>query len=459
MADKLFSEFDPASAKAFKQKIQYDLKGADYNTSLIWNSPEGIDVKPFYHQEDLVQKLEIPGQAEKWNIAQEIFVLDPKVSNETAKNALTQGAEALVFKAEKPFDIPKLLNGLSGTPIYFELDFLNEDFECNLLKESEKKGSRPFLNCDIIGNLSRSGNWFQSMKNDLEVLGAILDNNKSQNILSIDTGLYQNAGATMVQQLAYAVSHATEYLDRFGDKLKNSTLTFMVSVEGNYFFEIAKIRALRVLYGILAQAFDLPETCHIIATPSKRNKVVYDYNTNMLRTTTECMSAVLGGADTVLNLPYDATYHKTNEFGERIARNQLLILKSESYFEKIANPTEGAYYIESLTQQLAEKALKLFKELEIAGGFLKHLKAGIIQQKIKESAGKEQDLFDEGWKIIVGANKYPNPDHRMKAELELYPFVKMKPRKTLIEPIIPKRLAEKLEKERLGNEEKLKVEG
>jgi Methylmalonyl-CoA mutase, N-terminal domain/subunit len=192
--------------------------------------------------------------------------------------------------------------------------------------------------------------------------------------------------------------------------------------------------------------------CHILVSPTKRNKTLYDYNVNMLRTTTECMSAILGGADAIANLPYDALYHKDNEFGDRIARNQLLILKHESYFDKVNNPADGSYYIENLTHQLAEKALTLFKDIEANGGFLKQLNEGIIKRKIQESADKEQQLFDAGKEVLLGTNKYPNKNDRMKDELELYPFVKMKPRKTLIMPIIEKRLAEKMEQEKLKEE-------
>ncbi len=179
---------------------------------------------------------------------------------------------------------------------------------------------------------------------------------------------------------------------------------------------------------------------------------MYDYNTNMIRTTTESMSAILGGADTVANLAYDAIYHKDNEFGERIARNQLLLLKHESYFDKVSNTSDGAYYIENLTLQLAEKALQLFKSIEKGGGFLKQLKEHTIQNKIKESAEKEQARFDTQKDILVGTNAYQNKKDSMKDTVELYPFVKTNIRKTLIEPIIEKRLAEAIEQKRLGDE-------
>ena len=454
MSNKLFSDFEPTSAKAFKQQIQYDLRGADYNETVIWRSPEGIDVKPFYHRDDIREIATIPGQPESWQIAEEIFILDPQVSAQTANEVLSRGVDALFFKADKPFNIQELLNGIKNPaiPLYLDFDFLNVDFYETLKNILQNERRTVFLNLDIIGNLARTGNWFTGMDQDFEDVKKIIGQNPSNNFFSIDAILYQNAGATIVQQLAYALSHANEYLNYFGEKLQNSPLTFQVAVGGNYFFEIAKIRALRLIYSSIAAAYNLPQHCHITVTPSRRNKVIYDYNTNMLRTTTETMSAILGGADVILNQPYDALYHKTNEFGQRIARNQLLILKEESYFDKVADPAEGTYYIESLTQQLAEKSLKLFKDLEAGGGFLKHLKAGVIQQKIKDSAGKEQDLFDEGKMKLLGTNKHPNPDDRMQHELELYPFVKTKPRKTLLEPIIPKRLAEEMEKERLENE-------
>jgi methylmalonyl-CoA mutase len=172
----------------------------------------------------------------------------------------------------------------------------------------------------------------------------------------------------------------------------------------------------------------------------------------MLRTTTESMSAIFGGANTICNLAYDSIYHKTNEFGERIARNQLLILKHESYFDKVDNPSNGSYYIENLTEQLAEKALQLFKDIESNGGFLKYLKEGNIQRKIKESATKEQEQFNTKDVILLGTNKHTNLKDKMKQELELYPFVKTNPRKTLIEPIIEHRLAEQIEQQRLKHE-------
>lgn len=247
------------------------------------------------------------------------------------------------------------------------------------------------------------------------------------------------------------MAHANEYLNRLNtDSL--GKFTFKIAVGSHYFFEIAKIRALRLLWRTLAKEYGAPAECHITAHPSERNKTLYGYNVNLLRSTTECMSAILGGADTVCNLPYDAIYHKDNEFAERIARNQLLILKEESYFDDVKNPATGSYYIESLTCQLAERALVLFKDIEANGGLLKQLKNNTIQRKIRESAKKEQRRFDSGEEILVGTNAYQTKVDTMKDNLEIYPFAKSEQRKTQIEPIIEKRLAEEVEKKRLKEE-------
>jgi methylmalonyl-CoA mutase len=302
---------------------------------------------------------------------------------------------------------------------------------------------------DPIGQLTKDGNWFENIENDFKKLNAIAVTTTT-NILSISAGIYQNAGANMVQQLAYTMAHVNEYFNRI-PAIKHP-ITIEVAVGTNYFFEIAKLRALRILFNTLKKEYQHNFDCNIIATPTKRTKTIYDYNVNMLRTTTECMSAILGGANVVANLPYDGLYHKDNEFGDRISRNQLLVLKHESYFDKVNNPADGAYYIENLTEQLAEKALLLFKDIEANGGLITQLIEGNIQRKISESAQKEQDLFDSGKETLLGTNKYPTKNDRMKDDLELYPFVKQNPRKTLITPIIEKRLAEKLEQERLATE-------
>ena len=436
------------------KKIQFDLKGADYNEALIWHTNEDITVKPFYHADDLSKYPESTHEETKgWKICQSIFVTDAKKANLKAINAIERGAESIKFIIpDETLSISDLIQNINPklTPIYLELQFISESFLEKNAKSINSEGIQ--IETDIIGNLVKTGNWFKNIKDDFQKLESVI---KETNSITINASTYQNAGASMLQQLAYALALANEYLNHLNtsnQKTQTLEVIFNVSIGTNYFFEIAKLRSLRQLWNILSSEYDINSSCHITAAPTKRNKTLYDYNTNLLRTTTECMSAILGGADTICNLSYDAIYHKDNEFGERIARNQLLILKHESYFDIVNNASDGSYYIESLTNQLAEKALNLFKDIEANGGFLHQLKAGTIQRKIKESALKEQQLFDSGAEVLLGTNKHPNINDKMKDELELYPFVKSKTRKTLIEPIIEKRLAETLEQERLKKE-------
>ncbi|MEL1254177.1 methylmalonyl-CoA mutase subunit beta [Flavobacterium sp. DGU38] len=454
MATTLFDDFSPVSSKQWKQKIQFELDGADYNKTVIWNSPEDIQVKPFYHYDEDYKTAPVKTQASNFKICQNIFVYDIEKSIQRALNTLERGADSLRFTIQnESIDIQKLLENLplENRIVYFNLNFISIDFVKKMDTISIQKKAVFYCNLDPIGHLAREGNWFAtSDKNNFETIEKISKVTTNLSLLSVDAGLYQNAGANITQQIAYSLAHANEYLNRFPDLTK--PIVFQISAGTNYFFEIAKLRALRMLFNLIAAEYNPDFTCHLLVTPTKRNKTIYDYNVNMLRTTTECMSSILGGADAVANLPYDFLYHKDNEFGDRIARNQLLILKHESYFDKVDNPADGSYYIESLTIQLAEKSLALFKDIEANGGFLKLLNDGTIKKKIQESANKEQQLFDTQKEVLLGTNKYPNPEDKMKHDLELFPFVKIKPRKTLITPIIEKRLAEKLEQQRLESE-------
>jgi methylmalonyl-CoA mutase len=451
MPTTLFDDFSPVSSKQWKQKIQFELDGADYNQTVIWNSPEDIQVKPFYHRDEFAKTASVDTKAADFKICQNIFVYDIEKSIQRAINTIERGAESLRFTIEnEKTDVKKLLENLplENRTFYFNLKFISIDFVKLLDSISIQKKATFYCNLDPIGHFAREGNWFSTTdKNNFETIEKISKTTANLSLLSIDLGLYQNAGANITQQIAYSLAHANEYLNRLPDISK--PIVFQVSVGTNYFFEIAKLRALRMLFNLIAKEYNSDFKCHLLVTPTKRNKTIYDYNVNMLRTTTECMSAILGGADAVANLPYDSLYHKDNEFGDRIARNQLLILKHESYFDKVNNPADGSYYIESLTMQLAEKSLALFKDIEANGGFLKLLNDGTIKKKIQESANKEQELFDAKKEVLLGTNKYPNKEDKMKHDLELFPFVKIKPRKTLITPIIEKRLAEKLEQERL----------
>jgi len=460
MKELLFQNFEEVSAKQWKQKIQADLKGADYNEKLVTKTLHSIDIKPFYSSEDVEETLKVSNPA-YWNICEKIYVSSAESANKKALEKLQKGTEAIWFiLPSKEIDCQPLLKDFpANVSIYFEPEFLDAGFIQQLDTILSEKDFKVFLQTDIIGNLARSGNWFENLQADHSEFDQILtEASNFKSLVSIDLGLYQNAGANIPQQLAYSIAQATEYFNHIEnlnfseDKKADFKFQFKVSIGSDYFFEISKIRALRWVFATVAKEFGFNETCYILAEPTKRTKTLYDYNVNLLRTTTESMSCILGGADTICNMPYDAIYHKNNEFGDRIARNQLLIMKNESYMDKVGNIAEGTYYIETLTRQLAEKALDIFKDIEKGGGFLKELKVGVIQKKIKESAAEEQEKFNKADLVLIGTNKFENPEDRMQEDIELYPFLKKNPRKTLIEPILEKRLSEESEQKRLEEE-------
>ena len=458
MKQLLFQEFENVSAKQWKQKIQADLKGADYNEKLVTKTLHGIDIKPFYSSADISESLSIPNPAH-WNICEKIYITSEASAVNKAQDKLQKGTESLWFiLASEEIDFVEILKSLpKEVSVYLQCEFLNSDFILKLDKEISKSNRKVYLRNDIIGNLARSGNWFENLKSDHSELEKIIQKSSGfASVLSIDLGLYQNAGANIPQQLAYSLAQVSEYLHHFenldSEKKASLKIQFYVSVGSDYFFEISKIRALRWLFATIAPEFGFHKDCHIVAEPTKRTKTLYDFNVNLLRTTTESMSAILGGADSICNMPYDAIYHKNNEFGDRIARNQLLVMRHESYFGKVGNVAEGTYYIETITRQIAEKALQIFKDIEKGGGLLKELREGIIQKKIKESAKEEQHRFDSGELILIGTNKYENPEDRMKDDLELFPFLKQNPRKTLLQPILERRLSEAMEQKRLKKE-------
>ncbi|MFZ0490174.1 MAG: methylmalonyl-CoA mutase subunit beta [Salegentibacter sp.] len=457
MEENLFREFPEVSAEQWKQQIQRDLKGADYNEKLIYYSPDGIKVQPFYHSEELKENV-LPPPPEKWFICEKIQVATAKEGNAKAKYVLEKGAESLWFLLSEEVDPAVLFDGIDLTelPIFIQLRFLSEKYYILLQHYLKNRESRVYLQTDIIGNLARTGNWYFDHQQDFYVLESMIERSSGfRAVVSIDASLYQNAGANIPHQLAFSLAHLNEYLNYMEGKtakLGDFQPQFILASGGNYFFEIAKVRALRWLYANLAREYGLPETCHILAEPTRRDKTLYDYNVNLLRTTTESMSAILGGADAVCNMPYDTIFHKPNNFGERIARNQLLILKNEAYFDKVSNPADGSYYIENLTRQFAEAALEIFKEIEAGGGFLKQLEKGIIQQQIGESAAREQQLFDDGTLTLLGTNKFPNPEDQMEHQLEKEPFAQVLHNNRVIDPIREKRLSEKAEKERIQKE-------
>jgi methylmalonyl-CoA mutase len=461
MSKKLFKDFNAVSEAQWKQKIQFDLKGADYNDTLVSETADGIHVKPFYHSENSnAHNIPFSGTATgDWYVSQKIHAYNAAAANKKAQNVLSRGAQGVILVIPNADVDPEiLLADLPEVGIQVHLQFLDHDYIANL----HRLRSKAYVHIDVIHQLASDGNWFKTKESDLNFYKKFISKYTGYfSNITVNTSVYQLAGATVGQEMAYYTAHLNEYLNVIDDagliqqfdaqQPNHKRINIDVATGSDYFFEIAKYRAYRVLTKSLGQQYGIDLACYISASPSTRNKSLLDYNVNLLRTTTESMSAILGGADTVYNLPYDEFFNKPNEFGERIARNQLLILKEEAYFDKVGNPSEGSYYIETITQQLVEKALEIFKQIETAGGMITSLFEGTIQRKIKESDDRERNAFKHNDKILVGVNKYPNDSAPLKNEYELFPFLKKKPRKTLVTPLIAKRLSEDLEQQKMAH--------
>ena len=447
MSQPLFDAFESFGTKQWKQLIQYDLKGLSYE-DLLYTCPEEITLKPFYNQEDLPEKASEIMVANSWQIGHDIYVQHESVANRVAVKMLNEGVNIIRFTlARAQTNWSMLLKDIhSDTHLIIETPKLDITETWDTLQKMEFK--QVVFNNDCITQLIQEGNWYQNTAKDFKTW---LNNFKCLNYFTVDFRPYQNAGGHIIQQLAYGLCHALEYANRL-ESDKSYEVYFKVAVGSHYFLEIAKIRALRILWSELAKKFQLNPDCKIIAEPSKRNKTIFDYNNNLLRSTTECMSAAIGGADVIFNTPYDAHFKKSNEFSSRLSKNQLLILKHEGYLDKVSNPADGSYYIESLTKQIAEKALRLIKDIEANDGLLKMFFEGTIQRKIKEQANKELQKFKDKNITLTGVNIYEDETQSMKSNMELYPFIKTKPRKTLIEPLMQKRLAEEWEQNRLKHE-------
>jgi len=420
------SEFPTMTPQEWKLKVQAELAGLDYNEVLVWDTFEGIQVKPVYTKED----------ADLKNISPEITTKDWKVIGNYLDDPNQDFSYLYGFNLKEEF-----IGKVSSIPEYLDLffDFENpfEFIQKNIFSDIK---NLKYLGLDVLGNFAKTGNWYKSQEEDFELVTQILNENHFEKSMLVDASLYQNAGANHVQQIAIALAHGVEYLEKFGVESARK-IYFKTAVGSNYFFEIAKLRSLRKLWNLILKEYNSEAETFIYAISSLRNKSVLDIQNNIIRSGLEASSAIQGKADVVSILPYDSLKNST-AFSEELASKQQLLLQRESYFDKFHDPVAGSFFIENLTELFSKSALELFKKIESEGGFLKGLFEGSIQKMIAKSAEKEQTAFDEGKLVLIGVNKFRN-----KAE-NIEPLPEGAPRnvRTLIQPIFPKRLASKIEK-------------
>ena len=440
--EKLFTEFTAPTAQEWLDKIQVDLKGADFNKKLVWRTNEGFNMQPFYRREDVL-KLKtpdaLPGEFpfvrgnkkdnNEWYVRQDIKVTDAKEANAKALDVLKKGVDSLGFKfggdSVSAEFVETLLEGIECECV--ELNFStcqrkSLELAKILVAYFEKKG---YDKEKIVGSIDwdpmhrivmRGKDVTAVLAVAPEIVETLKDFPKFR-CIAVNAGALNNAGAYIVQELGYALAWGNEYLNQLVEAGVEPTLAarkikFNLGISENYFMEIAKFRAARMLWAEIVKQYEPKCDCAckmcVNATTTSYNMTVFDSYVNLLRTQTETMSAALAGVHSIVVNPFDAAYETPTDFSERIARNQQLLLKEESHFDKVVDPSAGSYFIEELTTSLADVAWKLFLKIEEEGGFLAAIKAGTVQDDINATNEKRHKDAAQRKEFILGTNQFPN---------------------------------------------------
>lgn len=440
--EKLFTEFVAPSKQEWLDKIQVDLKGADFDKRLVWRTNEGFNVQPFYRREDVL-KLKTPdalpgefpyvrGNKKKdneWYVRQDIKSDDAKAANEKALDLLNKGIDSLCFKisgddVNKDF-VETLLKDIVCDAV--ELNFntckrhtlelakiLTEYFEQKGYDKAKIVGS---LDWDPMEKIVMKGHDVTPILDLAPEIVKALAEYPNFRCITVNAVSLNNAGSYIVQELGYALAWGNDYLNRLVEAgvdvdLAASKIKFNMGITENFFMEIAKFRAARMLWAEIVKQYapKNDESCKMCvnAVTSKYNMTLFDSYVNLLRSQTETMSAALAGVHSIVVTPFDAVYETPNDFSERIARNQQLLLKEESHFDKVVDPGAGSYFIEELTTSLANEGWKIFLNVEDNGGFLEAAKKGIVQDDINATNVKRHEAAAKRKEFILGTNQFPN---------------------------------------------------
>ncbi len=431
--------FEPVSTEDWVAKINVDLKGADFNKKLVWRTNEGFNVQPFYRREDLegLPTLgSVPGQFpyvrgtrdnNDWLIRQAVVGDTPEAVNAEAHHILDRGVESLgicICGSASPEDLREMLKGIDLAKVEVNVSCCPGKAEevakvlVALVKEAGAESTfRGSVEFNPFKRLLRHG--LQFPKDIVETSKAIYEivkDIKGIRCFMVDSAMLNNAGAYITQELGYALAWGAEWmtlLTAAGMPAKEvaDRIKFNMGISSNYFMELAKFRAGRMLWAEILKAYGVPEEdCKMFvhAVTSRFNMTIYDAHVNLLRSMTETMSAALAGVDSIETLPFDLAYTRPDEFSERIARNQQLLLREESHLDKVVDPAGGSYYIENLTTSIATRAWEIFNEVEDKGGFLEMLGKGEIQGLVNESGVKRHLDVARRKEILLGTNQYPN---------------------------------------------------
>jgi len=450
----IFNDFNPVVSEQWKEKIIIDLKGADFQKKLVWKTPEGFTVEPYYMRKDienLSYKEILPGEfpyvrgknikGNNWIICQNIYVEDITEANKKALEILSKGVQSIIFVLKNDTlktknDVFVLLNKINiekipvsfilAKPSSFLLESLIAFIETNKYKSEKIKG---FISFDPLTYLNKTGGFAESEQADFEQLSIILKKYHSllpnYKFIHTNAAFYTHAGASSVQDIAFALSMGVEYISRLTNlnvdiDIISTHMQFRFGISNSYFMQIAKLRAARYLWAKIiesyASASQNATKMYLHSETAFYRKTNYDSYVNMLRTTTEAMSAILAGTDSLTVHAFDINYKKPSDFSERIARNQQLVIKEEASFDKVVDPASGSYYIETLTESLIEEAWNLFLRIEEKGGYVNAFKEGFIQEETKRVVETREINIAKGRESILGTNQFPNATEKIKEE-------------------------------------------
>ncbi len=414
--EKLFTAFRPANEQEWMDRLEKDLKGTTFDQLSITDR-NGITIQPFYAKERLTGSYEPVYKQNGWDICSRITVQDAGTANKEALHELTNGASGLLFIIPEDTNPEILLEGIQLQYICtcFRISATATAF-INKLRDYLAKNnlSRSDLKCDIIydciGGFLKKGYWNTGKQDELETWRQMAAHQEIS--LGTDSECFQNAGTNAVYEIACALAHLNEYLQLYPAKdiTGIKRIYAALATDTRFFEQVAKLRAFRNLLNLLCSAYSINPELHLHVSTSNIYRTTYDSYNNLLRDTLSGMSAVLGGCNSLYIYPFNDRSQHGDPLGKRLSRNQQLIFKEESYLDKVADVAAGSYYIETLTDEIGQKAWALFKSIEKDGGLIRIYENGTLQQQINEQAQSLINEYKEGKKVLTGVNKFPNPN-------------------------------------------------
>ncbi len=413
----LFEDFKPTSKQEWMDRVNIDLKGADFDRTLVWKNLNKINFQPFYNAEDNQVLLNNTGENSQTLINyRNITVTTAETANSLALKAIEEGMTGLLFDINSTVAVDQLLKGidLNSVAVSFNITKDTETFVSNYVAFAKDAKLKGYVNTNLITSFVTTGNLDATQFDVIANLIKATAKQPNLKVVTISGAEYLDSGSNQVQEVAYTLNSLVFIVEKLVEKGAEvqsifDNLNFSFAIGSEYFIEIGKFRAFNSLLAEVSAKYGIANFSKTItAKTSIWSKSITDAHTNLLRATTEAMSAILGNVDGVLIDAYDKEFKNPSDFSSRIAGNITTILKEESYFGKVSNPVDGSYYVEEVTSKIAENALELFKAIETNGGYLQSFEGELIQEQIAQIRQEKIKLIGQRRLIYVGVNKYPN---------------------------------------------------